>query len=116
MRWVIVWLVVPTNRVSPAYATDTVWRPTVSVVVDQAATPLALIATVARTTPSTMNRTVPLGTPDPGATAVTVAVKVTVVPRAAGLADVRTTARLEAFVTVYARLPLVAALKLPLPL
>ena len=53
------------------------------------------------------NWTVPVGTPAPGATAVTVAVKTTVVPAAAGVPLVVTIVRLAALFTVLVSVALV---------
>ena len=58
-------------------------------------------------TPSIRNWTVPVGVPAPGALAVTVAVKTTVVARVAVALLLRTTVLLNALFTVWVRLALV---------
>src|SRR5262245_11079657 len=69
------------------------WPPAAAKLVVNAAVPSALTAKVPRMTLPSRNVTVPVGAPAPGATAATVAVKVTDWPVTAGLTDeVRATA------------------------
>src|SRR5262245_10501471 len=63
------------------------WPPVAATLVVNGAGPSALTATVPRTMLPSLNVTVPVGVPAPGATAATVAVKVTAWPGTAGLAD-----------------------------
>ena len=63
------------------------WPPAAAKLVVNVAVPPAPTATVPRTTLPSMKVTVPVGVPAPGATAATVAVKVTAWPVTAGLTD-----------------------------
>ena len=77
----IVWTtgadVPPAKLPSPAYSAVTGWPPTASPATARVATPPASTAAVPSTTAPSRNVTVPVGTPAPGATAATVAVRVT---------------------------------------
>ena len=72
--------------------------------------------TVPKLLPSILNCTVPVGVPEPGATALTVAVKVTDWPEQDGLADDAIAVVVESLLTVCVRLGDVLVLKLPSPL
>src|SRR5689334_16366082 len=63
------------------------WPPAAAKVVVNVARPPAPTVTIPRTTLPSLNVTVPVGVPDPGATGATVAVKVTAWPVTAGLSD-----------------------------
>ena len=63
------------------------WPPAAAKLVVNVAVPPVPTATVPRTTLPSLNVTVPVGVPAPGATAATVAVKVTAWPVTAGLTD-----------------------------
>src|SRR5262245_39976608 len=63
------------------------WPPAAAKLVVNVATPPGPTATVPRITSPSVKVTVPVGVPAPGATAATVAVKVTAGPVAAGLTD-----------------------------
>src|SRR5512142_1347283 len=63
------------------------WPPAAAKLVVNVAVPPAPTATVPRITAPSLKVTVPVGVPDPGATAAAVAVKVTAWPVAAGLSD-----------------------------
>ena len=63
------------------------WPPAAAKLVVNVAVPPVPTATVPRTTLPSLNVTVPVGVPPPGATAATVAVKVTAWPVTAGLTD-----------------------------
>src|SRR5262249_50385543 len=65
------------------------WPPAAAKLVVNVAVPPTPTATVPRTTLPSWNVTVPVGVPAPGATAATVAVKVTAWPVTAGLTDDR---------------------------
>src|SRR3982751_1550695 len=65
------------------------WPPVDAKLVVNVALPPVPTATVPRTTLPSLNVTVPVGVPPPGATAATVAVKVTARPVTAGLTDDR---------------------------
>src|SRR3954447_9444339 len=65
------------------------WPPAAAKLVVNVAEPPAPTATVPRTTLPSLNVTLPVGVPPPGATAATVAVKVTAWPVTAGLTDDR---------------------------
>ena len=81
-------LVLPRKLPSPAYSAVTVLEPWGRELVISVATPLVSRATGAqRATPLVLNRTVPVGVPAPGATAVNVAVKVTFAPGKEGLGE-----------------------------
>ncbi len=72
--------------VSPGYDAVIVWLPTLRVEVVNVATPLVKAPVPRVVLPST-KVTVPVGTPAPGETAATVAVKVTDCPNGAGFKD-----------------------------
>src|SRR5215212_4674826 len=63
------------------------WPPAAAKLVVNVAVPPAPTGTVPRITVPSLNVTVPVGVPAPGATAATVAAKVTAWPVAAGLTD-----------------------------
>src|SRR5258707_4769823 len=63
------------------------WPPAAAKLVVNVAVPPGPTATVPRTTLPSWNVTLPVGVPEPGATAATVAVKVTAWPGTAGLTD-----------------------------
>src|SRR5688572_31266336 len=99
---------------SPEYTAVIVCDPTVNADVFIVATP-TLKATGAPTgVPLSRNCTVPLGVPAPGATALTVAVKVTACPTTDGLTDEVTAVVVLALITVWMTLPALAR-KLPSP-
>src|SRR5579872_624648 len=77
----------PVKSLLPPYDAETVWVPCASAVSVTEATPPVSVTGPPTLAPSTASCTVPPGVPDPGGTAVTVTVKVTVVPAIAGLAD-----------------------------
>src|SRR6266487_916316 len=72
--------------------------------------------TVPKLLPSILNCTVPVGVPEPGATAVTVAVKVIDWPKQDGFAELVTAVVVLALFTVCVRFGEVLVLKLALPL
>src|SRR5258707_11903038 len=78
------------------------WRPATEKRVVNVAVPLAPTATVPRITLPSLNVTVPVGVVAPGATAATVAVKVTAWPVTAGLTDDRRATVVAAGLTVTA--------------
>ncbi len=93
------------------------WVPTASDEVEQVAWPLesATAEQPAMTDPSARNSTVPDGLPDPGATAETVAVKITDWPKSDGAGLPVTATCDEAAFTVCDRTGEVEASKLVLP-
>src|SRR5439155_21134157 len=99
------------------YAAVTVWVPTLSAEVLSVAVP-ELSATGACGVPSMVKVTVPLGVPEPGETALTVAVNVTVWPETDGLAEETTVVALLALLTVWVNgvAVLLLVLKLESPL
>src|SRR5258707_6097362 len=76
------------------------WRPATEKLVVNVAVPPAPTATVPRITLPSLNVTVPVGVVAPGATAATVAVKVTAWPVTAGLTDDRRATVVAAGLTV----------------
>ena len=78
------------------------WPPAAAKLVVNVAVPPVPTATVPRTTLPSLNVTVPVGVPAPGATAATVAVKVTAWPVTAGLTDDRRATVVAARLTVTA--------------
>src|SRR6478609_9721548 len=109
-------LVLPLKLPSPAYTAVTVWRPIAMPVVEIVALPVGSRATaVPKLTPSTRNWTRPVARPAPGATAVTVAVRVAGDAWVAGVRLVVTTVGLAARLTVRVRLALVLGRSLTLP-
>src|SRR5262245_29092944 len=78
--------------------------------------PVASRATVVRVVAPSLNVTVPVGTPPPGATAVCVAVRVTDWPNTDGLTEEATEVVVDAWLTVCVRLLELLAAKLALPL
>src|SRR6266498_138064 len=72
--------------------------------------------TVPKLLPSILNCTVPVGVPEPGATGVTVAVKVIDWPKQDGLAEEVTAVVVFALFTVCVKLGEVSVLKFPSPL
>src|SRR3954464_13679508 len=78
------------------------WPPAAAKLVVNVAVPPVPTATVPRTTLPSLNVTVPVGVPPPGATAATLAVKVTAWPVAAGLTDDSRAAGVPAGFTVTA--------------
>ena len=95
----------------------TVCEPTFNAEVLRVAVP-ALIVTGAWGVPSMVKVTVPVGVPEPGATALTVAVKVTVWPDTDGLTEEVTVVVLLALLTVWVNgeAVLLLVLKLESPL
>ena len=65
----------------------TVLTPTARVAVDKVAIPLALRLATPKVDVAPLKLTVPVGVPAPGALAETVAVRVTICPNTAGLAE-----------------------------
>jgi len=98
----------------PLYAAETVWPPTDSEELLSVAWP-ELIVTGLCGVPSMVNVTVPAGVPAPGATAVTVAVKVTDWPNTEGAADEFTVVVVSALLTVWVKFGDVLVLKLASP-
>src|SRR5712692_1068280 len=90
------------------------WAPTASEAVVKVAEPPASVP-VPMLTPKSLKVTVPLGVPAPGATAVTVAVKVTDWPNTDGFTDDATAVEELALLTVWVSVWLLP-LKLPSPL
>jgi hypothetical protein len=86
---------------SPLYWALTVWLPGVKVEVLDCAVPPTNVTGAPALLPSITNWTVPVGVPDPGAAAVTVAVKVTVCPFADGFCDDVTPVAVFALFTVW---------------
>ena len=92
------------------------WPPAAAKLVANVALPPAPTATVPRITLPSLNVTVPVGVPRPGATAATVAVKVTAWPVTAGLTDearatavvARLTVTATAAEALFAKLPVAA--------
>src|SRR5512142_1838291 len=78
------------------------WPPAAAKLVVNVAAPPVPTATVPRTVAPSLNVTVPIGVPAPGATAATVAVKVTAWPVTAGLTDDRRATVVAAGLTVTA--------------
>src|SRR5262249_38094649 len=89
--------------------------PAVAKLVVNAAWPPAPTATVCRMTVPSLNVTVPVGVPAPGATAATVAVKVTAWPVVAGLTDDPRATVVAAGVTVTAAAAELLSPKSPVP-
>jgi hypothetical protein len=85
---------------SPAYETVIVWLPTVRDELAKVALPELKLDVPSVATPS-KNVTVPVGVPEPGATALTVAVKVTDWPNTEGFTDEVTVVELDAWLTVW---------------
>src|SRR5207248_1184357 len=83
-----------------------VWLPTERAVVDNVAVPLAKVVVPSVVLPS-RNVTAPVGVPAPGATALTVAVKVTDWPNTDGLEEEVTVVALLAWLTVTSALPVI---------
>jgi hypothetical protein len=77
----------PLKLTSPLYCAVTVWLPTLSDEVLVWPMPLLRVTGPPKFAPSIMNWMVPVAVPDPGAVAVTMAVKVTFCPLVDGLAD-----------------------------
>jgi hypothetical protein len=76
-----------------------VWLPNASVDVENVALPETSVPLPTLTPPS-KNVTVPVGVPEPGEAALTVAVNVTVCPNTDGFADEVTVVELESLLTV----------------
>ena len=88
------------------------WVATLSAEVVKVAWP-PLSAPVPSVVVPSLKVTVPVGVPAPGATAVTVAVKVTAWPNTEGLAKEASAVVVSALFTVWVRAPEVELLKLP---
>ena len=101
--------------VSPPYTAVIVCAATESEFVAKVAVP-ELKLPVPKVTPASLNVTVPLGVPAPGATALTVAVNVTDWPETDGFTDEATVVVLLAWFTVCVKVEDVLVLKLPSPL
>ena len=86
------------------------------VVAPLVATPPDKATAAPKFTPSIRNWTVPVGVPEPGATVVTVAVKVTDCPKHDGFNEDVTAVAVLALLTVCVRLAEVLVLKLASPL
>ena len=86
--------------VSPGYDAVIVWLPTLRAEVVKVATPLAFTVPVPRVAVPSMKLTVPVGTPEPGATGATVAVKVTDCPKAVAFEDELSVVVVLAWLTV----------------
>jgi hypothetical protein len=117
--WVTVWVstgeVEPVKLALPLYTAVREWDPTPNALVVNVAVPPESVAVPRRVAPSKKS-TVPVGVPPPGATAVTVAVRVFACPKTDGSgADVRAV-ELAAWVTVWVSTGEVEPVKLALPL
>jgi len=97
--WVMAVEVLPLKLLSPPYVTVIVWLPTESNEVANVALPALKLAVPNVAAPS-RNVTVPVGVPVAGATALTVAVKVTAWPKTDGFTDEVTVVKLLALFTV----------------
>jgi hypothetical protein len=91
-----------------------VWLPTVNVDVVKVALPPESVPAPMLTPPS-RNVTVPVGVPEPGDAALTVAVNVTVWPNVEGFSDEVTVVELESLFTVWVMAADVLELKLVSP-
>src|SRR5512144_2738060 len=91
------------------------WPPAAAKLVVNVAVPPGPTATVPRTTLPSWNVTVPVGVPDPGATAATLAVKVTAWPVTAGLTDDPRATVVAARLTVSVTAAEVLPVKPPVP-
>jgi hypothetical protein len=100
---------------SPPYTAVIEWLPTASEEIFNVATPPLNVPVPIVVTPS-LNVTVPLGVPDPGALALTVAVKVTFCPNTEGVSDVPTLVLVSVLFTTCVKSADVLPLKLPSPL
>jgi len=100
---------------SPPYTAVIEWLPTASEEMFNVATPPLNVPVPIVVTPS-LNVTVPLGVPDPGALALTVAVKITFCPNTEGVSDVATLVLVSALFTTCVKSADVLPLKLPSPL
>ena len=89
--------------------------PTGRVLVEKEACPVESTATVPRIDFPALNVTVPLGVPEPGAFAVTVAVKVTDCPEFDGLSEDTTPVEVLSLLTVWVIGAEVVGVKLPSP-
>src|SRR5262249_27748249 len=87
-------------KTPPAKVAVMTWLPAVAKLVVNVAVLLSPVPTVARTTLPSMKTTLPIGVAAPGATADTVAVKVTAWPVTAGLSDDRRASLVAAWLTV----------------
>jgi hypothetical protein len=106
--WVRAAAVLPEKLVSPLYEAVTVWVAAARAVLKEAVvTPPALLTLTGLPAllPSTMNCTVPLGAPAPGAVTLTVAVKLMLWPDTEGLTEELTTVLVAARLTVWVREP-----------
>ena len=94
-----------------------VWLLTLKAAVVNVACPEVMVTLAARVVAPSVKVTVPLGVPAPGATAATVAMKVTVWPNTDGLGDELTVVLLEALFTTWGEAESVPELvrKLPSP-
>ena len=77
------------------------WGPGVSVVTVAVASPLVSGTAEPRLEPPSLNCTVPVGVPTPGAVAVTVAVRPTLWPYVEGLTDDPTATEVSAWLTTW---------------
>jgi hypothetical protein len=101
--------------VSPAYTAEMAWLPSARALVLKLALP-PLNATSPRVLAPSLNVTVPVGVPEPGAAALTVAVNVTVCPKTDGLAEETTVVLLPSLLTVWKRVADVLPAKFVSPL
>ena len=108
--------VLPLKLPSPPYAALIVWPPKLNVAVASVACPDALTVTLVGEPPSSVNATVPVRVPAPGATGLTVAVKLTDWPNTDGLAEDASVVVVSASLTVWMRFVEVLPLKFPSPL
>jgi|SRR6266404_4715244 len=98
--WVKLAEVLPVKFVSPLYVAVTVWELFESEVIGPlVAVPPDRLTGGPKLLPSIANWTVPVRVPEPGATALTVAVKVTNWPKTEGLAEEATVVVVEAWFT-----------------
>jgi hypothetical protein len=101
---------------SPLYTAVIVWLPFASTLVASVATPLPFTLVVPSEVLPALNVTVPVAAPAPGATALVVAVNVTLWPGSVGVAEVVTTVLVLALLTVWLSEVLVLPPKLASPL
>jgi hypothetical protein len=81
------------------------WLPTESVDLDRVAMPATSVTGLPRFAAPSLNWTVPVDVPEPGAVAVTVAVKVTDWPNVEGLGELARAVEVPALLTVWAVVP-----------
>jgi hypothetical protein len=110
--WVRAAAVLPEKLASPLKEAVTVWVPAARAVLNEAVlTPPALLTLTGlpAVLPSTMNCTVPLGVPAPGAVTLTVAVNVMLCPDVEGLPEEEIAVPVLAWLTVWVSVPVLPA-------